>query len=440
MLKSTQKKASLFRALIIAGLILSVISPVSARALTQDFSASASGSVSRIGHTVKQLAPFAGLLPSGTIFLPSLLVNTIDTSLWSHPSTDPAGIAYFPLTGELLVSDTEIEEVPQPFWDGFNIFQSTLAGSLSGNCTTFTGYPLNTTYNNFSDEPSGIAINPSNNQIFFSDDVFHRVFEIGLGTDGTYCTSDDTVTVVSVASFGAGDAEDVAYGQNKLFIAGGIDAEVYVFDLGANGVLDSSDLASLTQFDTASLGFADLEGVAYNAEDDTLFILSTSGGDPYLGETTTSGTLLRAYDLTYLGTENRSGLTVAPASGDPSSNNIYIVSRGVDNADDPDNNDGKIWEIDITDPVMPDLIFKDGFESNDFSAWTLSNINGGNLSVSLSAALLESYGMRALINSATGIDVIDDSPTLESRYRARFYFDPNSIAMGAGVQHTIFQG
>jgi hypothetical protein len=348
-----------------------------------------------------------------------------------------------------LISDIDIEEAPQTFWDGFNVFQSTLTGSLSGNCTTFTSSPLNpTSRNNFSDEPTGITINNSNNRIYVSDDNANRIFEIVPGLDGTYCTSDDTVTYVpiGIAPFNITDAEDLAYGQGKLYITSGGDGSksIYEYNLGANGVLGGGDDSSSTlpSFGTSALGFTDVEGIAYNSAANTLYILSTHGTDTYLGETTTSGTLLRAYDLSYLGylgSVRRSGLTIAPASGDPSTNNIYIVSRGEDNANTSNFNDGKIWEIDITNPVMPDLIFKDGFESGDLSAWTLATTNGGNLNVNASAALFGSFGMRAQINNTTSMDVMDEKPTLESRYRARFYFDPNSIVMTSGDTHIIFQ-
>ncbi|HKY54734.1 MAG TPA: hypothetical protein VJM08_10530, partial [Anaerolineales bacterium] len=409
MANKVRLKIQLVRVFIIGGLLMTQIFPAGTRAWTQDASAGASARfqsgasdrVTRIGRTAKQLAPFAGILPSGTPFLPSLLVNTIDTSAWTHPSSDPAGIAYQASTGKLLISDIDIEEPPQPFWHGFNIFQSTLTGSLSGNCTTFTSGSVNPpTYNNFSEEPSGITINNSNNRIYFSDDNANRIFEIAPGLDGTYCTSDDAVTYVAIgfAPYSITDVEDVAYGQGKLYITSGGDGSksIYQYNLGANGVLGGGDDSSgaLPSFGTAALGFSDVEGIAYNAAAGTLYILSTHGSDTYLGETTTSGNLLHAYDLTYLGTVHRSGLTIAPASGDPSTNNIYIVSRGEDNASTSDFNDGKIWEIDIT-PVRPDLIFKDGFESGDFSAWTVANTNNGKLNVDASAALFGSYGMRA---------------------------------------------
>jgi RHS repeat-associated protein len=86
-----------------------------------------------------------------------------------------------------------------------------------------------------------------------------------------------------------------------------------------------------------------------------------------------------------------------------------------------------------------DLIFADGFESGDFSAWSI--VSGGNdLSVSSSAAYQGSYGMQILINDTEKPNVIDNSPASESHYRARFYFHPNSIAMNTNTAHIIFAG
>ena len=48
--------------------------------------------------------------------------------------------------------------------------------------------------------------------------------------------------------------------------------------------------------------------------------------------------------------------------------------------------------------------------------------------------------MQAVIDDANAIYVTDDSPNAEPRYRARFYFDPNSIPMASGDAHYIFKG
>ena len=67
-------------------------------------------------------------------------------------------------------------------------------------------------------------------------------------------------------------------------------------------------------------------------------------------------------------------------------------------------------------------------------------VDGGDLSVSPSAALAGSQGLQAVIDDNNTLVVIDDSPTAEMRYRARFYFDPNSIPMANDNAHLIFQG
>jgi RHS repeat-associated protein/CSLREA domain-containing protein len=87
-----------------------------------------------------------------------------------------------------------------------------------------------------------------------------------------------------------------------------------------------------------------------------------------------------------------------------------------------------------------DLIFADGFESGNLSAWTSNTADNGDLSVSTLAALIGSKGMQALIDDLNGIYVTDDTPNAEPRYRARFYFDPNSITMANGDAHFIFKG
>ncbi|HLO14164.1 MAG TPA: hypothetical protein VK206_05005, partial [Anaerolineales bacterium] len=51
-----------------------------------------------------------------------------------------------------------------------------------------------------------------------------------------------------------------------------------------------------------------------------------------------------------------------------------------------------------------------------------------------------SRGMQAVINDTATMYVTDETPNAEPRYRARFYFDPNSITMASGEAHFIFKG
>ncbi len=62
------------------------------------------------------------------------------------------------------------------------------------------------------------------------------------------------------------------------------------------------------------------------------------------------------------------------------------------------------------------------------------------MSVSTAAAMAGTYGMQAAVNSTAPIYVTDDSPNSEPQYRARFYFNPNSVTMPNSNALTIFNG
>ncbi len=87
-----------------------------------------------------------------------------------------------------------------------------------------------------------------------------------------------------------------------------------------------------------------------------------------------------------------------------------------------------------------DLIFADGFDTGNLLAWSSSTTDGSDLSVSAAAALVGSSGLQAVIDDNVAIYVTDDAPNAEPRYRARFYFDPNTITMASGDTHYIFYG
>jgi hypothetical protein len=93
-------------------------------------------------------------------------------------------------------------------------------------------------------------------------------------------------------------------------------------------------------------------------------------------------------------------------------------------------------------PSRPDLMFSDTFETGNPSEWnpTRTKVDGGDLSVTASAAYQSGYGLNALIDDTAVLYAVDSSPAFEKRYRARFYFNPNSLAMGNNTSHFIFDG
>jgi hypothetical protein len=114
-------------------------------------------------------------------------------------------------------------------------------------------------------------------------------------------------------------------------------------------------------------------------------------------------------------------MTAPAASLDPVYNGLNGTDPSVTNNDD--------------EPA--DLIFKDGFESGDFSRWASIRDVGGRLTVSASAALDGSRALSAFVNDTNALYVQDDTPAVETRYRARFLFDPNGFDLGGGGNRTL---
>jgi RHS repeat-associated protein len=88
----------------------------------------------------------------------------------------------------------------------------------------------------------------------------------------------------------------------------------------------------------------------------------------------------------------------------------------------------------------PEEIFADGFESNDLSAWNSAETDGGDLGVTAGAALYDTYGLQAVVDDGSPLFVQDNSPLSEPHYRARFYFDPNSIYIPDDYGLTLLEG
>jgi pimeloyl-ACP methyl ester carboxylesterase len=93
-----------------------------------------------------------------------------------------------------------------------------------------------------------------------------------------------------------------------------------------------------------------------------------------------------------------------------------------------------------TPPQADDLLFADDFESNSLAAWSASFSDGGDLGTSSAAAMVGDYGMQVTIDDNNNLLVRDTTVDGEPRYRARFYFDPNSIVMAQNDRHVIFRG
>lgn len=275
-------------------------------------------------------------LPTGLTY-----VKTTLTSTWNPASPDPSGIAYISHLGTLLISDGEVNEMA--IFAGKNVFQSTLNGQLISSFSTLS----------FSDEPSGIAYNPTNRHLFFADDTGTRaIYELDPGTDGQYGTGDDKVTTIKTAAFGARDPEGLTYDTKRgvLYLVSGSDNMIFTINPGNNGKFDGVPSTGgddvVTGFSSLSLGIKDAEGIEYDPFNDVLYVTASK---TKIAMITTTGELLGTFDISSVNARKPAGLAFAPSTVDPLKYSLYIVDRGIDNNADPNENDGKMYEFLIND-------------------------------------------------------------------------------------------
>jgi RHS repeat-associated protein len=88
---------------------------------------------------------------------------------------------------------------------------------------------------------------------------------------------------------------------------------------------------------------------------------------------------------------------------------------------------------------LPDLIFADGFESGDCTAWS-SVVDPAGCLVDGSAPLVDSFSASfGGACPACSNYLVDDSPNREPRYRARFYFAPDASMTAFDQSMVIFE-
>ncbi len=295
--------------------------------------------------TLVGLAP----TPSATAAVPTVtatLVRTVDTSALVPPIPDPAGIVYLPDRDRFLIADSEVDETP--VYAGSNVFETTRSGALVDRGVT-TAYTK---------EAAGIGYNPANRHMFVSDDDQFRVYEVAPGGDNRYGTTDDTRTTFSTGAFGSTDPEDVTYfpPTGELFVLDGADHDVHRVDPGPNGLFDGiapTGDDTVTEFDVERYGAEDPEGIGYHPGRGTLVVVDSTSETVY--ELNREMMLIARVDIGATNQRFAAGITVAPATDDPGRLDLYIVDRGVDNDSDPNENDGRLYELRVDLPPIVNL-------------------------------------------------------------------------------------
>ena len=310
--------------------------------VTQSAETSEYGLVSELSlEPLGALAVQASSESTGTLVRKTLL------SQLTPPSPDPSGITYMRDRQRLLIVDSEVDEMN--IYDGVNLWLTPRDGSFAAD----TGNTLK-----FSKEPTGVGYDADAQRMFVSDDDRGSVFQVTTGSDNRFGTTDDSVTSFSTTAFGNDDLEDVTFDSTSgdLFLTEGVGAEVWRVSSGANGRFDGIAPAGddqVSHFDVGAFGITDLEGIGYSISRDSLFLADRKF--PRILEVTKDGGLVQSIDVEDLDMDKPAAITTAPATDDPTRTSLYVTTRGVDNDNHPDENDGTLYEVRAPDlgPVGP---------------------------------------------------------------------------------------
>ena len=144
-----------------------------------------------------------------------------------------------------------------------------------------------------------------------------------------------------------------------MLVADGVNREIYIYTTSGSLV---------SQFDVQAYGVEDPETVEYNPQSGTVFVLSNRESGPIVVETTIGGALLQTIDVDASGAHKPAGLAYAPASDGSGAMRFYIADRGIDNNDNPNIVDGKIYKVTAPEDGgggnQPPVISSDGGGGN----------------------------------------------------------------------------
>ncbi len=260
------------------------------------------------------------------------------------PSTDPAGVLYDESTGQLIIADSEINEIPE-VWNNapWNLFMTTLTGASLDAKYDLT-VRQGSVYRN--KEPTGIAYCANDGHYYSSNDDNKLVYHYSFDTLNGF-TLIDAVSTVGATSDPEGITCDPATG--KIYVVGGNNLNIVVYRYQNGFVLDS--IIDLTTTAGISAGIpSDPEGIAFDITSGHLFVMSND--DDAIFEFTDQGVFIDKFDISGFSPRPKQpqGLAIGPSSVTAGKQSFYISDAMVDNNHDPDERDGRIFEAEIERP------------------------------------------------------------------------------------------
>lgn len=283
-------------------------------------------------------------------------VNTFETGFvdgmpLNIPSTDSSGVAYYPPNRSLFIADSEIAELSiYPDVISENLFQVSLDGE-----TLIQSYDLTdeATTGIVNDEPTGISYSTIDEHFYITNDNTFEVYRYDLQGEGeeTAFVALDSISLEDLPPELpgiTGDFEGVSVSPDSglIYVVDGVGQGVVVLEYTDQFEYVNSFLLNSEEETIVS----DPEGIAVNPETDNLFVISEV--DSIVAEYTNEGEFIASYSLENLSPSQiaTQGLTFAPASrdklviGKEDLSSLYIADGRVDNNDDPEERDGRIYE------------------------------------------------------------------------------------------------
>lgn len=245
-----------------------------------------------------------------------------DTHTTAFGITDPAGIAYDPVTDTLFMTDSEVEEA---FFHSTNFFRLGRDGSLKGSLDL-----------PFTDEATGLAIDAANRRLFITDDDQDKVYVVNVNNPSALLWQFNTLPL------GGTDPEDIAFDPvtGHLFICNGPDRTIVEVNQTGTQVFSSILLPT---------AIADVEAMCYDPNEQVFYV--GGGFSATIWKVDRSGAIVDV--ITELENArnpennrrvNVKDLELAPASDGSGETRLYVADYGWSHYAD-----GRLIELDLGD-------------------------------------------------------------------------------------------
>ena len=192
------------------------------------------------------------------------------------------------------------------------------------------------------------------------DDDKNAIFRFGRGHDRKIGTGDDKVRkVVDTLRYGSGDAEGVTLHSRRgkvdmLIWTDAGTTKIYELKRGHDHRFGTKDDVMKRQFATSTFAgpgdrhFADPNGVYFDRKTGHLFAVDSK--KHFVLETTLAGAFVQTINMLFCRDDpvcrGFSDLVFAPGT-DGSPRRLYLTDRGVDNNVDPNENDGRLYQVEL---------------------------------------------------------------------------------------------